>query len=61
MRTSRQLLNDIRDELDELDEYASAGGNREYAFDLVADTEELNKAHDLLYDFVTRIKMELAA
>jgi len=55
-----EYLESIIEEAQELLEHATAGGDRQYAFDLMADSKELEKAKRFIWDFNTRVKCELA-
>ena len=54
------LIKAIIDEADELHGFATGGGSNEYAFDLTADTDELEKILETLTDFGTRIRTEVS-
>ena len=56
---SVRLLEDIKSEASELLDYATAGGNRQYAFELMVDNGELKKMLDKLFDLGTEIRSEL--
>ncbi len=53
------LIKAIIDEADELHGFATGGGANEYAFDLTADTKDLEKILEQLTDFGTRIRLEV--
>jgi len=58
--TNNECLQNIIEEAHELLGYVAAGGDKQYAFDLMVHPDELRVAHDKLYDLGTRIRAELA-
>lgn len=59
--TNREYLESIIEEAQELLEHASAGGEREMAFDLTASTTDLHNSFNALYENNTRIRDEIGA
>lgn len=57
--TNREYLESIIDEAKELLEHASAGGDRELAFDLVISTDDVHGAFSSLYNTNSRIQDEI--
>ena len=57
--TNCELLKELVAEATELLNYANAGGRFEYAFNLTANSEELDAAYQLIFDHGTRIRAEL--
>lgn len=56
---NERLIQAIVDEADELHGFATGGGANEYAFDLTADTKNLEKILEQLTDFGTCIRTEV--
>lgn len=56
-----ELISAIAEEANELNNSASAGGGKQYAFELTADQQELEDILQRLTDFGTRIRTEIAA
>ena len=53
------LIQAIVDEAEELHAFSNMGGANEYAFDLTADTHELEMILGRLTSFGTRIRLEV--
>lgn len=53
-------LEEILSESQELLAAATAGGDRQYAFELLVDEKELLQAANIVYDLNTRIRQELS-
>lgn len=55
----RHRLESIQYEATELLDFATRGGRQQYAFELTVDSQELDKALEILTNLGTRIRAEL--
>ncbi len=53
-----ELLQDIKTNVDELIEYAEAGGDKQNCFDLHSDKEDMQKVEEIMSDFMRRVSTE---
>jgi len=56
----RMTLQEIKNEVDELLQFAEGTTDQQMALDLVADQGEMNTVHDKLVEFGTDIRLELS-